>query len=60
MADSTVDTKRAWIQTYSGGQFHILDPQQDEILITDLGHALAMLCRFTGHVRRSLSQNTAY
>lgn len=51
----TVDTKRAWIQTYSGGMFHILDPQQDEILITDIGHALGMLCRFTGHVRRFYS-----
>jgi uncharacterized protein len=50
-----VDVKRAWIQTYSGGQFHILDPQQDEILITDIGHALAMQCRFTGHVRRFYS-----
>jgi|ERR1700677_603715 len=53
--DSTIDTKRAWIQTYSGGQFHILDPQQDEIAIVDIGHALAMLCRFTGHVRRFYS-----
>lgn len=51
----TVDVKRAWIQTYSGGVFHILDPQQDEINIVDVGHALAMLCRFTGHVRRFYS-----
>jgi hypothetical protein len=53
--ESTVDIKRAWIQTYTGGMFHILDPQQDEINITDIGHALAMLCRFTGHVRRFYS-----
>lgn len=46
-----VDSKRAWIQTYKGGQFHILDPQQDEIVITDIGHALAYLCRFTGASR---------
>ena len=51
----SVDVKRAWIQTYSGGMFHILDPQQDEILITDIGHSLAMQCRFTGHVRRFYS-----
>lgn len=50
-----VDVERAWIQTFSGGQFHILDPQQSEILITDIGHALGMLCRFTGHVRRFYS-----
>jgi uncharacterized protein len=51
----TVDAKRAWIQTYLGGKFHILNPQQDEIDIRDIGHALAMMCRFTGHVRRFYS-----
>lgn len=55
MSLNSVDVKRAWIQTYSGGVFHILDPQQDEILITDIGHSLAMQCRFTGHVRRFYS-----
>lgn len=50
-----VDVERAWIQTFSGGKFHILDPQPSEILITDIGHALGMLCRFTGHVRRFYS-----
>ena len=54
-AVDAVDANRAWIQTYSGGVFHILDPQQEEILITDIGHALGMLCRFTGHVRRFYS-----
>ena len=50
-----VDTTRAWIQMYSGGVFHILDPQQDEIHIKDIGHSLAMQCRFTGHVRNFYS-----
>lgn len=50
-----VDVSRAWIQTYSGGKFHILDPRQDEINIVDIGHALSMMCRFTGHVRRFYS-----
>jgi hypothetical protein len=49
------DVNRAWIQTVSGGQFHILDPRQDEILIADIGHALGQMCRFTGHVRRFYS-----
>src|SRR5271156_5062786 len=53
--ESLIDPKRAWIQLYSGGRFHILEPRQDEILITDIGHALAFLCRFTGHVRRFYS-----
>lgn len=50
-----VDVSKAWIQTASGGKFHILDPQQSEIHITDIAHALSMMCRFTGHVRRFYS-----
>jgi hypothetical protein len=51
----SVDISKAWIQTASGGIFHILNPQQSEILITDIAHALSMMCRFTGHVRRFYS-----
>jgi hypothetical protein len=51
----SVDVDKAWIQTAGGGIFHILDPRQNEILITDIGHALSMMCRFTGHVRRFYS-----
>ena len=50
-----VDASKAWIQTYSGGVFHILDPRQEEINIKDIGHSLAMQCRFTGHVRHFYS-----
>lgn len=42
---------KAWIQTYHGGVFHLLDPQPEEILIEDIAHALAMQCRFTGHTK---------
>jgi hypothetical protein len=51
----SVDVEKAWIQTNSGGVFHILDPREGEIKITDIGHSLAMQCRFTGHVRRFYS-----
>lgn len=51
MVKDGIDPNKAWIQTYGGGVFHILDPHQDEIHIKDIGHALAMQCRFTGHVR---------
>lgn len=44
-----------WIQTYSVGQFWPLDPRTDEVRIADIGHALSMLCRFTGHVREFYS-----
>lgn len=50
-----VDVSRAWIQTSTGGKFHILAPQQDEIEIEDIGHSLAKMCRFTGHVRKFYS-----
>lgn len=51
----TVDVSKAWIQTAGGGVFHILDPRQNEIFITDIAHALSMMCRFTGHVRKFYS-----
>src|SRR5690348_5556551 len=50
-----VDVEKAWIETYSGNRFHILDPRQDEINIVDIAHALSMMCRFTGHVRKFYS-----
>ena len=40
-----------WIQTFSGVAFYPLDPRPEEIRIEDIAHALAMQCRFTGHVR---------
>lgn len=44
-----------WIQTYSIGQFWPLDPRPDEVRIKDIGHALSMLCRFTGHTHEFYS-----
>jgi hypothetical protein len=35
--------------------FYPLDPKADEIRVEDIAHALAMQCRFTGHVRRFYS-----
>lgn len=51
----SVDVSKAWIETASGGVFHILDPQPEEIKIEDIAHALSMLCRFTGHCRKFYS-----
>lgn len=41
----------ATIQTFTGGQFHLLEPRAEEIYIEDIAHALSMQCRFTGHTR---------
>ena len=40
-----------FIQTFTGKQFHLLNPRPEDICIEDIAHALSMLCRFTGHTR---------
>jgi hypothetical protein len=49
------NVKEAWIETYSGLRFYILDPQPDQIQIEDIAHSLSLLCRFTGHVKHFYS-----
>lgn len=44
-----------WMRTYSGLQFYPFDPQPEMICIEDIAHALSMLCRYTGHVRKFYS-----
>ncbi len=39
-----------YIQTFSGQHFNLLDPQPEQILITDIARALSHICRFTGHL----------
>lgn len=39
-----------WIETASGRLFHFQCIDPDEIDIEDIAHALARLCRYTGHV----------
>lgn len=43
------------IQTVSGRYFPLLAPTPVDIHIEDIAHALANLCRFTGHVREFYS-----
>lgn len=38
-----------WIQTYSGLYFDLAEPKSDTIRLEDVAHALAHLCRYTGH-----------
>lgn len=44
-----------WIETYTGRKFWPLDPRPEEIVIEDIGHALAMKCRYSGHCLRFYS-----
>lgn len=45
----------AWIQTCTGRRFRPLSNDPGEVLICDIAHALANLCRFTGHTIRFYS-----
>lgn len=39
-----------WLQTYTGRAFSLTAPQASEIEVLDVAHALAMTCRYGGHV----------
>lgn len=41
----------AWIRTFSGKMFDLLDPQPEMIYIEDIAHAGSQMNRFTGHCR---------
>lgn len=43
------------IQTYSGILIDLENPAVEDILVTDIAHHLANICRFTGAVRQSYS-----
>lgn len=45
----------SWIQTYTGRCFYSLDPRPEDVDILDIGHALSMQCRFSGHTVRHYS-----
>ena len=44
-----------WFTTFTGRKVFVYDPNPDDILIEDIGHALAHICRFNGHCRRFYS-----
>lgn len=46
---------RDCIQTYDGSPFWPLEARPEEIRITDIAHALSMICRYGGHCLRFYS-----
>lgn len=56
------EVDKAWIGTFSGRRFHLLDPQPSEIDIFDIAHSLSQQCRYTGHTRfhYSIAQHSVY
>lgn len=49
------DPSEPWMQVYSGAPFYPLTAQPEDIEITDIAHALGMVCRYAGHCRRFYS-----
>lgn len=43
------------IQTVSGRYLHLLCPNPNDVVVTDIAHALSNLCRYTGHTDRFYS-----
>lgn len=37
-----------WIQTYTGGMFHPMNPRADELRLADISAGLSKVCRFAG------------
>jgi 5'-deoxynucleotidase YfbR-like HD superfamily hydrolase len=44
-----------WIETFTGRAVSPFAPDPSEIDVRDIAHALSLVCRFTGHVRRFYS-----
>ena len=44
-----------FIETFTGKEFHFLDPTHEQIDIRDIAHSLAYTCRYTGHSRKFYS-----
>jgi uncharacterized protein len=38
-----------WTQTFTGVQFWPLDPRPEDVVLLDIAHALAHMCRYNGH-----------
>lgn len=44
-----------WMQTFTGKAFYPLHPVPSDIVDADIAHALSLICRYGGHVRRFYS-----
>lgn len=56
------DSSKAFIATYTGKKFFLLQPRLEDIDIVDIAHALALQCRWTGHCKfhYSVAQHAYY
>jgi 5'-deoxynucleotidase YfbR-like HD superfamily hydrolase len=56
------DIEKAYICTYTGKKFFLLEPRLEDIDIIDIAHSLSNQCRWTGHAKHfySISQHSYY
>lgn len=47
--------QHAFMTTYTGVRFNLIEPRAEDVRIEDIAHALSNLCRFTGHTSRFYS-----
>lgn len=45
----------AWVQTWGGECFDLLEPEAGQVFFADIAHALSNICRFNGHCTRFYS-----
>ena len=45
----------SYLTTYTGQHYYPLDPRPSMVRVEDIAHALALQCRFAGHVREFYS-----
>lgn len=54
-SSETPPRKGDWIRTFKGVEYWPLDPRPEDVLIEDIAHALANMCRYAGHTSRFYS-----
>jgi hypothetical protein len=56
------ELEKAYIGTYTGKKFYLLEPRLEDIVIEDIAHSLSQQCRWTGHTifTYSVAQHSYY
>ncbi len=54
--------EKAYIVTYTGKKFHLIEPRIQDVDVIDIAHSLSQQCRWTGHTKHhySIAQHAYY